>query len=71
MQYDGVIPVAGFPRVDDMATRRNMQATISDTVQNAVFISFNTHAFDPRTVVLMVIPFGACIIRTDQVRKGK
>ena len=33
MQDDGVIPVAGFPRVDDMATRRTMQATISDTVQ--------------------------------------
>ena len=33
MQDDGVIPVTGFPRVDGMATRRNMQAAISDTVQ--------------------------------------
>ena len=33
MQDDGVIPVAGFPWVDDMATRRNMQVTISDTMQ--------------------------------------
>ena len=29
----GVISVTEFPRVDGMATRRTMQATISDTVQ--------------------------------------
>ena len=56
MQDDGVILVAGFPRVDGMATRRNMQATISNTVQNAGFISFNTQAFGPRRVVSTVIP---------------
>ena len=33
MQDGGVIPDTLFPRVDGMATRRTMQATISDTVQ--------------------------------------
>ena len=27
MQDDGVIPVAGFPRVDDMATRNSQRTT--------------------------------------------
>src|SRR3954463_14956158 len=35
VEHDGgVIPDTGFPRDDGMATRRSMQATISDTVQN-------------------------------------
>ena len=64
----GVIPITGFPRVDDMANEEERATSIAYG-ENMWFISYNKHAFGPRAVVLAVIPsksaFGAVRVQCD------
>ena len=59
MQDDGVIPVAGFPRVDGKANG-DEQLTFTSEYNNQPCISYNT-SIRPRVIVLGGYTFEACV----------
>ena len=81
-QDGGVFPVTGFPRDDGMATRRNMHATISDTMQTRASHTTHMHSFHggrSRRLYLWSVRFGAVRVwrgvdgsrRSRNGRRGK
>ena len=64
----GVLPVTGFPHDDDKVKEGNVRRQIEHGASTSIsYIA----SINPRAVVLGGYTFEACIVGTDQVRRGK
>ena len=70
MMNGGVLPVTRFPRVDDADKAKEGQRALTIRAWSKHEHLIHHTCISSRAVVSAVIPFGACIIGTDQVRSG-